>query len=214
MWEFIWRWETLWYLLLILYVPSCFGLIAIVLLQKGKGVGFAGAFGMGGGGSDTVFGPRMAKSLPQKLTYVMAAIFMVFALIMSLISGKIGKGEAPDRVDETNIITETDLSGLPGLGSELDEVPDANIPGGAAPAATPAPAETPPATDASPAETPPAADAAPAATPAPAETPPATDAPPAAPPAPVETPPAADVAPAETPPAADAPSEPASPDAS
>ena len=42
-------WDTLWYGLLIMYVPACFGLIVIVLLQKGKGTGFAGAFGAGAG---------------------------------------------------------------------------------------------------------------------------------------------------------------------
>ena len=54
---------TLWWLILILYVPACVGLIVIVLLQKGKGVGFAGAFGVGGG-SEAIFGPRSSKSLP------------------------------------------------------------------------------------------------------------------------------------------------------
>ncbi len=90
--------ETLWVLMLILYVPACIGLIVIVLLQKGKGSGFAGAFGMGGG-SDTVFGPSGGKSLPQRMTHVMAAIFMVLALCMSLVSGKIGKGVAPEQVE-------------------------------------------------------------------------------------------------------------------
>jgi len=36
----------LWWICVILYVPACLGLIAVVLLQKGKGVGFAGAFGL------------------------------------------------------------------------------------------------------------------------------------------------------------------------
>ena len=201
MWEFIWRWETLWYLLLLLYVPSCIGLIVIVLLQKGKGVGFAGAFGMGGGGSDTVFGPRMSKSLPQRLTYVMAAIFMLFALIMSLISGRLGKGVGPEKVAETpNAVTETDLSGLPGLGSELKEGEGeaattkgteggATAPATETPAGTPAPAETAPAAPPAPEPPPPAS--APAAAPA---TPPAPapDAAPTAPPTPA--PPVADTA--------------------
>ena len=72
----------LWWICVILYVPACLGLIAVVLLQKGKGVGFAGAFGLGGGGADTVFGPRMSKSLPVKITYVMAGMFLVLALTM------------------------------------------------------------------------------------------------------------------------------------
>ena len=39
----IFSWQTLWYLILVLYIPACLGLIVVVLLQKGKGVGFAGA---------------------------------------------------------------------------------------------------------------------------------------------------------------------------
>jgi len=89
--------DVLWWLLLLLYIPACFGLIIIVLLQKGKGVGFAGAFGVGAG-SEAVFGPRTAKSLPQKLTYTAAGLFMFLALVMSTLSGHVGKGSAPSLV--------------------------------------------------------------------------------------------------------------------
>ena len=89
--------DTLWILLLILYVPACIGLIVIVLLQKGKGTGFGGAFGVGGGG-EAVFGPRASRSLPVRLTYIAATLFMTIALIMSLISHRVGKGQAPEMV--------------------------------------------------------------------------------------------------------------------
>ncbi|NIA14702.1 MAG: preprotein translocase subunit SecG [Nitrospiraceae bacterium] len=112
--------DTLWFLMLLFYVPACAGLIIIVLLQKGKGVGFAGAFGIGGG-SDTVFGPRASKSLPQRLTYVAAALFMILAMAMSLISGRLGKGEAPDMIPEPGVMGVVDSSTIDGLGSGLDE---------------------------------------------------------------------------------------------
>jgi preprotein translocase subunit SecG len=105
--EFIFSWDTLWWVMLLFYIPSCIGLIAIVLLQKGKGVGFAGAFGIGPG-SDTVFGPRMSRSLPAKLTYVMAALFLILAMAMSLISHRVGTAAAPDKVDE-NQLTEQQI---------------------------------------------------------------------------------------------------------
>ncbi len=91
---------TLWWMILFLYIPACFGLIIIVLMQKGKGQGLAGAFGMGGG-MDTIFGPRSSKSLPQKITYASAAVFMTLALIMSILSGRVGRSAAPDLVDDT-----------------------------------------------------------------------------------------------------------------
>ena len=87
--------NTLWWLMLFLYIPACFGLIIIVLLQKGKGQGLAGAFGMGGG-MDTIFGPRSSKSLPQKITYASAGVFMTLALVMSILSGKVGRASAPE----------------------------------------------------------------------------------------------------------------------
>ena len=101
-----------WWSLFAVYAVCCIGLIVIVLLQKGKGTGFAGAFGVGAG-SDTVFGPRMSKSLPVRLTYIMAALFVALALIMSLMAGRIGKGPAPKKV------------GVAGPGSSLLDALDA-----------------------------------------------------------------------------------------
>jgi protein translocase SecG subunit len=98
--QLIFSLTTLWWMILFLYIPACFGLIIIVLLQKGKGQGLAGAFGMGGG-MDTIFGPRSSKSLPQKITYASAAIFMILALIMSILSGKVGRSAAPEKIEET-----------------------------------------------------------------------------------------------------------------
>lgn len=153
MWEFIWRWETLWYAMLILYVPSCIGLIVIVLLQKGKSSGFAGAFGLGAG-SDTVFGPRASKSLPQKLTHIMAAIFMILALSMSLIAGRLGKGVAPEAVDAARMeASEINLDVLDDLGmaTEVDDTGTA-APLESAPAESEAPVTEAPDVEPSPAE--------------------------------------------------------------
>ena len=166
---------TLWWLILLLYVPACVGLIVIVLLQKGKGVGFAGAFGVGGG-SEAIFGPRSSKSLPQKITYIAAIMFMTLALLMSMLSGRVGKSAAPAPADE-NAKPAQSLQGLFEGEAAAKE--------GEAPAATPAPAEAPAAPAAAPAE------AAPATTAAPAEAAPTPA------PAPVEAAPAATPAPAE-----------------
>ena len=122
MWDYIFSVNFLWWLIICLYVPSCLGLIVLVLLQKGKGVGFAGAFGMAGG-SEAVFGPRSARSLPQRMTYTMAALFMLLALIMSTLSGKVGRGSAPELadVDETATLESASINSL--LGVPATEAP-------------------------------------------------------------------------------------------
>ena len=107
----IFNWDTFWVFLIILYVPACIGLIVIVLLQKGKGTGFAGAFGMGAGGADTVFGPKSSRTLPVTLTYVAAATFMIIALVMSIVATRVGKGQAPGLLD----VDAADIGAVGGL---------------------------------------------------------------------------------------------------
>lgn len=193
--EAIFNSTVLWWLILLLYLPACAGLIVIVLLQKGKGAGFAGAFGVGGG-SDTVFGPRSSKSLPQKITYAAAALFMLLALLMSTLSGRVGRSAAPVPVSEEEIANMNALFEEQNPAADAAAAPagDVSAPAAdaAAPAEAPAPApvvvEATPVTDAAPAEAAPAPEAAPAeAAPAPAvETAPAPEAVPV-----VETAPAA-----------------------
>ena len=91
---------TMYRFLLILFIPTCLALIAIVLLQVGKGAGFAGAFGAGGGGQ-TIFGARAGTFL-TKLTAWLAAMFIVLALAMAVLSAraKPGSGLAPAPVEE------------------------------------------------------------------------------------------------------------------
>ncbi len=114
----IFSWAALRWLLILVYVPACIGLIAIVLLQKGKGTGFAGAFGIGGG-SDAVFGPRASRSLPVRLTYTFATIFIVLALTLSFLEDKIVRGDAPELVSDEAVVE----SGLldEGLGSAYSD---------------------------------------------------------------------------------------------
>lgn len=109
--EYIFSWTALWWIMMVLYVPACLGLILVVLLQKGKGVGFAGAFGAGTG-AETVFGPRTSRSLPQRITYTMAGLFMVLALLMSLLSGRVGRGAAPELLDAATVAPSEQINEL------------------------------------------------------------------------------------------------------
>lgn len=131
-WEYIWRWETLWWLMIALYVPVCIALITIVLLQKGKGVGFSGAFGVGAG-TDAVFGPRGGVSLPVRLTHILAGTFMVLALLMSLVAGRLGMGIAPERLEEEAVAEQAPEEEFDDEeafgGADFDDIEDATAPG-------------------------------------------------------------------------------------
>ena len=67
--------------LVVLHVVVCIFLIAVVLLQRGKGAEIGAVFG--GGASGTVFGSRGAGNFLTKLTTVSATIFMLTSLSLS-----------------------------------------------------------------------------------------------------------------------------------
>jgi preprotein translocase subunit SecG len=72
----------LYYLIVFLHVVACLFLIAVVLLQQGKGQDLASAFG--GGGSQTAFGPRGSATVLSRATTILAGVFMVTSLGLSL----------------------------------------------------------------------------------------------------------------------------------
>ena len=84
------------YLILTLHLIVCLILIAVVLLQSGKGADLAGAFG--GGGSQTAFGSRGAATFLSKLTTGCAIIFMVTSLGLAVIYNKQTSGSVMEGV--------------------------------------------------------------------------------------------------------------------
>lgn len=62
------------------HIIACIGLIAIVLLQTGKGAEMGAAFG---GASQTLFGGSGGTSFMGKLTTGVAVVFMVTCLLLS-----------------------------------------------------------------------------------------------------------------------------------
>ena len=72
----------LYYLVVTLYVLVCGLLIITILLQQGKGGDIANAFG--GGSSQAVFGARSGATLLTRATSVLAALFVVGALVLTV----------------------------------------------------------------------------------------------------------------------------------
>jgi len=72
-------------LLLIIHIIVCLMLIAIVLLQSGKGAEIGAAFG---GSSQTIFGSRGAATFLSKLTTIAAIVFMITSLTLAVVTAK------------------------------------------------------------------------------------------------------------------------------
>lgn len=75
--------------IIVIHIFVCIVLIALVLVQAGKGGGLGGLFG-GGGASQSLFGVRTGTFL-TRLTTVLAIIFMLTSLCLAVFSGRPGK---------------------------------------------------------------------------------------------------------------------------
>lgn len=72
--------------LIVLHVIICIGLMIAVLMQSAKGEGLAGAFGGGGALSGAVFGGRGAATFLSRATTVLAILFMVSCIVLTIVS--------------------------------------------------------------------------------------------------------------------------------
>jgi preprotein translocase subunit SecG len=86
--------------LTVLHVLVCVFLIAVVLLQRGKGAEMGAVFG--GGASSTVFGSRGAGNFLTKMTTASATLFMITSLSLSYVS----TDQAGDKLFEGGVAEE------------------------------------------------------------------------------------------------------------
>ena len=70
--------------LTVMHVIMCIAIIAIVLLQAGKGADIGSAFG--GSGSQAVFGSMGTPTVLGKATGVVAVVFMITSFALSIMS--------------------------------------------------------------------------------------------------------------------------------
>jgi len=120
-------------ILMVIHIVSATCIVALVLVQRGKGAD-AGA-GFGAGASGTVFGARGATTALSRATAILAAVFMVTSLALAY-TGVRSAGPASQSV----------LDKLAGEGAgSVPAVPAAPVPAQTAPAQS-APPTTAPAT--------------------------------------------------------------------
>ncbi|GGX85324.1 hypothetical protein GCM10007160_10860 [Litchfieldella qijiaojingensis] len=106
--------------ILMIHVAIAIALVALVLLQQGKGAEAGAAFG--GGASQTVFGSRGSGSFLSKLTAVLAASFFATSLTLAYFASQ--TGEAPEAgIPDARVIEQQ--NGVPTLDEEAGDVDNA-----------------------------------------------------------------------------------------
>src|SRR5262245_42402074 len=125
-------------LLLGLHLVVCLCLVAVILVQSGKGGGLAG--GAFGGATQTVFGGRGATDFVTRATVVLGVLFFVTSLSLALLTtrGPAGQrsvvSEAAKRAS-TAAPAQLPSGGAPPAGGQA--TPSAPAPAPAAPATPP-----------------------------------------------------------------------------
>ena len=113
------------FLLAVLVLDGLF-LSVVILLQSGKGGGLA-AMGGGAAATDGVMGGRQATTMLTRATWTSGTAFMVLALVLSIMSGRVQEGTSVIRPD------------LPQQTAPAPVLPGVDLQGGeAAPAGEPA----------------------------------------------------------------------------
>jgi preprotein translocase subunit SecG len=121
-------------LLMALHLIVCLCLVAVVLVQSGKGGGLAG--GAFGGATQTVFGGRGATDFITRATIVLGVLFFVTSLSLALITTR-------GNVGGRSVVSEAARRAA-GAAPPAGTPPATGAPAGTAPA-TPAPVTPPPA---------------------------------------------------------------------
>jgi preprotein translocase subunit SecG len=69
----------------VVHIVTCFLIVVVVLMQSGKGADISATLG---GSSNTVFGSSGGANFFTKTTFILAAIFMVTSLGLTVMGGR------------------------------------------------------------------------------------------------------------------------------
>lgn len=104
------------FLLAVLVLDGLF-LSVVILLQAGKGGGLAAVGGGGGTMADGVLGGRQATTVLTRATWTSGTVFMVLALVLSIMSSRAAAPSSVIQVEPPATTTAPEPV-LPGLGEE------------------------------------------------------------------------------------------------
>lgn len=106
--------------ILMIHVAIAIALVALILLQQGKGAEAGAAFG--GGASQTVFGSRGSGGFMAKFTGVLAVAFFATSLTLAWFASQ--AGEAPQLgIPDAELIESQ--QGVPTLDGDANDVDNA-----------------------------------------------------------------------------------------
>ncbi|MDH3338883.1 MAG: preprotein translocase subunit SecG [Gammaproteobacteria bacterium] len=106
---------------LIVHTLIALAIIALVLLQRGKGADAGAAFGAGASG--TVFGARGSGSFFSRATAILATAFFASSLTLAYLSSQRTTG--PESLLEGTAVTEAETGDMPAVD---EEAPDSDMP--------------------------------------------------------------------------------------
>lgn len=110
-------------ILLVVHLVACVGILALVLLQQGKGSDIGAAFGSGA--SNTVFGSPGSASFLLKLTGFAALVFFATSIMLGYHASKINQHKAV----LNNVILPQPVAPVPASGDIINKTPgDLSIP--------------------------------------------------------------------------------------
>jgi preprotein translocase subunit SecG len=122
----------LYYAIIVVHILACLFLIGVVLLQQGKSQDLASAFG--GGGTQTAFGPRGSANVLSRATTVLAGMFMVTSLSLSIL-----RPRGPSILDTVKVPAASPSPAATQPAVTQPAAPSGATPASAAPAPTTAP---------------------------------------------------------------------------
>ena len=108
-------------IILVFHVLIAVSLIALVLLQQGKGADAGAAFGGGGGGgaSGSVFGSKGSGSFLSRTTGILATLFFVTSLTLAYLANQ--------QVEPTSVVDKMSTSVQPAQESKPVEKPSVPV---------------------------------------------------------------------------------------
>lgn len=95
------------------------GIIALVLMQRGKGADAGAAFGSGASG--TVFGARGSSNFLSRATAVLATVFFVNSLALAYLTTQITGTDSI--VDSQELVPTPNVESTPAVDDDLGDVP-------------------------------------------------------------------------------------------